>query len=435
MHAPASCAAVVFFMLACGPLSFAQDAGDQAKQLVAKAQELAHAKDFVAAIAHMEKAIPLAPGNDLYLAMTSDYELKAGRFSDGVEHAMRAIKLNDKDGGYFVIAAANAYGGQDLERTRSLCEKVLNKGPMAFGLRACQDAQFLRDLTIEKEYTLFWNLDPKRGRMINGAFAVCLPKNGLPYQSVTYEIGDVKSHRLIKGDVNDVLSVVPQGMKPFPLTIKVTTQPYSYKKELAKAVSKPPPPEAKAFLGPIYAVDPKSPTLKKVVAGFKGDDAVATVRNILAWMKKHIDYKLERSESIVEHDFKNVDEIVKRGYAECRGYTLLFTALCRASDIPARPIWGMLRVPPGTDAKFGDIVSHNWAEVYIAGSGWLPIDPQRPETLGFLPTNYLRFAMDSRKSQNSTETLPVLNLMYMHADRLRFEERRVYPDQGETKGK
>jgi tetratricopeptide (TPR) repeat protein len=434
MHAPATSAAIFLFILA-NSLSVAQDTGDQAKQLVAKAQELAHAKDFTAAIDHMKKAIALAPTNDLYLAMTSDYELKAGKFADGVEHAMRAIKLNDKDGGYFVIGAANAYGSQDLEKTRALCEQVLRKGPTAFGLRACQDAQFLRDLTMEKEYTLFWNLDPKRGRMANGAFAVCLPKTGLPYQNTTYEIGDVKSHRLIKGDVNDVLAVVPQGTKPFSLTIKVTTQPYSYKKELAKAVSKPPPPEAKAFLGPIYTVDPKSPTLKKVVAGLKGDDALATVRNILAWMKKNIDYKLDRSESIVEHDFKNVDEIIKRGYAECRGYTLLFAALCRASDIPARPVWGMLRVPPGTDPKFGEIVSHNWDEVYIPGSGWLPVDPQRPETLGFLPTNYLRFAVDSRKSQNSTETVPVLNLMYMHNDRLRFEERRLYPEQGETKSK
>jgi tetratricopeptide (TPR) repeat protein len=296
MRARTGPTAVFLCMLASAPLAFAQDAGDQAKQLVAKAQECAHAKDFAAAIAHMKNAIALAPGNDLYLAMTSDYELKAGQFSAGIEHAMRAIKLNDKDGGYFVIAAANAYGGQDLERTRTLCEQVLSKGPMAFGLRACQDAQFLRDLTMEKEYTLFWNLDPKRGRMANGAFAVCLPKNGLPYQSVTYEIGDVKSHRLIKGDVNDVLSVAPQGTKPFSLTIKVTTQPYSYRKELAKAVSKPPPAEAKAFLGAVYAIDPKSPTLKKAVAGLKGDDTLATVRNILAWMKKNIDYRLERSE-------------------------------------------------------------------------------------------------------------------------------------------
>jgi len=402
--------------------SSAQDA--YAKQLLAKARELAQAKDFVGAIAHMIKASALEPRNDLYLAMISDFELKAGKFTDGVAHAREAIRLNDKDGGYYVVAAANSYWDQDLDAARDYCDQVLKKGPQVFGPRACQDARYLQDLMVKKQYTLFWNLDPKKGRMANGAFAVSMPRSGLPYQTVTYEIEGDRSHRLVKGEVNDVLSVVPQGTQTIALTVKVTTQPYSFKKELAQAVPKAPPADSRAFLGAFLAVDPKSPTLKKVVAGLKEDDARATVRNILAWLKKNIDYKLLQNDSIVEHDFKNVDEIVKRGHAECRGYALLFTALCRAADIPARPIWGLLRVPPGTDRKFGDIVSHNWAEVYISGSGWVPIDPQRPETLGFVPTNYLRFAVDSQKSQTSTETVPVYNLMFMHGGKLKFEESR-----------
>ncbi len=278
-------------------------------------------------------------------------------------------------------------------------------------------------MIAKKELTLFWHLDPKKGRPANGAFAISLPKTGLPYQSVTFEISDVKSSRLLKGDVNDVLTVVPQGAKPFPLTMKVTTQPYSYRHELAKAAAKSAPADAKSSLGALVGVDPKSPTLRKAVVDLKGESPLATVRNILAWMKKNIDYKLQQNESIVEQDFKNVDEILRRGHAECRGYALLFTGLCRAADVPARPVWGLLRVPPGTDrAKFGDIVSHNWAEVHIPGAGWIPVDPQRPETLGFLPNSYLRFAVDSRKSLTSTETVPVLNLMFMHGGKLRFEE-------------
>jgi tetratricopeptide (TPR) repeat protein len=401
-----------------------QGPGADAKELVAKAQKHAKAKEFAQAIAVMKQVIALAPRNDLYLAMNADYEMKAGRFAEGLEHATQAIKLNPKEGAYFVIAAANAYGEQNLEQARAFCDEVLTKGPKLFSPQACRDALLVKDFLVKKEFTLFWNLDPKRGKMVNGAFAVCLPKDGLPYQTVTYEIRDVKSHRLIKGEVNDMVSVVAEGAKPFPLTIKVVTQPYSYKKDLANAVSKPPPATAKAFLGPLFAADPKSPAIKKAAAGLKADDSQTTVRNVLAWMKKNIEYRLDRSESIVDHDFKTVDEIVKRGHAECLGYSLLFTTLCRACDVPARPIWGLLRVPPGTDKKFGDIVSHNWAEVYITGVGWLPIDPQRPETLGFLPTNYLRFAMDGRKTQNSTEVLPLLNLMYMNGRKLRFEEGR-----------
>lgn len=406
-----------------GPLDAGQPAADNAKDLVAKAQEQAKAKKFDEAILLMHKAIQLAPQNDLYLAMTSDYEFKAGKFAAGLQHALQAIKLNDKDGAYHVLAAINAYGDQELDLAREHCGLVLKRGPKEFGPAAVNDALRLDDLLAKKTFTLYWRLDPQKGRMVNGVFPIALPKDGLPYQSVSFEIEGVKSHRLVKGEVNDVLQVVPQGKKTFPLTIKVTTEPYSYKKELAKATAKPLPAALKAELGPLHSVDPKSAALKKIVAGLKGEDNLATVRNVLAWMKKNVEYKLERT-SIAELDFKAVDEIVTRGHAECRGYTLLFTGLCRAAEIPARPIWGILRVPPGADRKFGEIVSHNWAEVYFSGAGWIPVDPQHPETLGFLPNYYLRSFMDARKSKTSTETLPILNLMFMHDAKLKFDESR-----------
>jgi transglutaminase-like putative cysteine protease len=259
--------------------------------------------------------------------------------------------------------------------------------------------------------------------MANGAFAIAMPKSGLPYQNATYEIGDVKSHKLVKGEVDDVLQVMPLGTKPFALTIKITTQAFSFKKDLARAAAKPLPADAKAQLGASVAIDPKSPTLQMVAATLKSDDTITTVRNVMDWQRMNINYKLE-SKSIGELDFKSVDEIVKRGHAECRGHALLFTALCRACGVPARPIWGILRVPPGADLKYGEIVSHNWAEVYVSGAGWVPVDPQRPETLGFLPNYYMRMFMDAQKTRTSTETIPILNLMYMHDAKLRFEEAR-----------
>jgi hypothetical protein len=62
--------------------------------------------------------------------------------------------------------------------------------------------------------------------------------------------------------------------------------------------------------------------------------------------------------------------------------------------------------------------------VYIAGAGWVPVDPQRPETLGFLSTHYLRFFMDAQKNTTSGEQLPALNLLFMHDAKLRYEEGR-----------
>jgi tetratricopeptide (TPR) repeat protein len=398
-----------------------QDAPDEAKQLVQQAQEMVKAQKYDEAVDALKKAVQVAPRNDLYLATLSDAELKAGRYADGLGHAEQAIKLNDKVGPYYVLAAANAYGDQELDRARDYCDTVL-KREKEFGAGPANDARLIQDHLAPKTYTLFWNLDPQKGRLVGGAMAVAMPKTGLPYQTVTYEISGVQSQRLVKGEVNDVLYVVPQGTKPFPLTTKVTVEPYSFKKELARATAKPLPEEARAYLGPCEGIDPKSPALKKVVAGLKADNAADTARNILAWMKKNIEYKLDKP-NIAELDFKTVDEVIERGHAECRGYAMLFTGLCRAAGVPARPVWGLTRVSAGQDQRFGDIASHNWAEIYVAGVGWVPADPQRPETLGCLPTSCIRIFMDAKKNKASPEGLPMFNLVAMNGEKLRFEER------------
>ncbi len=415
--------AALLLFLGAADVGIAQNTDSDAKELVDKARAAGKAQKFTEAVALMKKALELAPGNDPYLGMTSEFEYRAGKYADGLQHALAAIKRNDKVGAYFALAAAHSLALQDLERARAYCDTIVKRGK-EFGPAAVQDAQNLLDQMGKKTFTLFYKLDPKKGRMVNGVLNVAMPKDGLPYQSASYEIGDVKSHKLIKGDVDNVLQVVPLGTKPFALTIKITTQPYSYKKELARAVAKPLPADARANLGAIYAAYPRSPALQKVVAGLKSADTQAAVRSILDWLQTNIDYKLEKK-TIAELDFKSVDEILKRGYAECRGQALLFTALCRACDIPARPIWGILRVPPGGDLKYGEIVSHNWAEVYVSGAGWIPVDPQRPETFGFLPNYYMRMFMDAQKTKTSAEALPVLNLMYMHEGKLRFEEARA----------
>ncbi len=123
-------------------------------------------------------------------------------------------------------------------------------------------------------------------------------------------------------------------------------------------------------------------------------------------------------------DFNNVDELVKRGHAECRGHAMLYTALCRSAGIPARPVWGLIRVSAGENRRFGDIVSHSWTEIYIPGCGWIPVDPQRPESFGCLANTCLRIFMDAKATKASLEPLASMNLVFMNIDKLKFEESR-----------
>jgi len=55
-------------------------------------------------------------------------------------------------------------------------------------------------------------------------------------------------------------------------------------------------------------------------------------------------------------------------YGECGDYSALFTALCRAAGIPARTVVGRWATSSPDDW-------HVWAEFYLPGYGWLPVDP------------------------------------------------------------
>jgi tetratricopeptide (TPR) repeat protein len=413
-------ALAVVSALALSGAALGQKAPDEeVKQLFEKAKALAKDKKYDQAAELMRKAVKLAPRNDTVLAIASEFERQAGEFTQALEHAREAIKINDKAGPYYVLAAAAAYGAQDLDAAREYTQKLLKAGTAGYGEGPYKDAQRIDDQLRKKTWTITWQLDPRKARSAGPALQVALPRGDLPYQKVSYKVVGARSQRLVKGTANHVLSVVPQGTEPFQIVTTVTVEPYSYKAKLAKRTGGSLPAAARAYLGAGEGYDPAGDKVQKAVRGLKSPDAVETVNNVLAWMKKHITYRRD-VKSIVELDFKTVDDILERGHAECRGYTVLFVALCRAAGVPARPVWGVALLPGSKP----DYASHNWAEVYVTGVGWVPVDPQRPESFGFLPTNVVRVFMDAKKSAATRENVPLLNLLFMNGDRLKYEEAR-----------
>jgi tetratricopeptide (TPR) repeat protein len=409
-----------------GPAYVRGGAADDAEQLVQQADRLAREKKYDEALDAMYKALKLAPTNDRYLGVASEIERRAGRFADGVTHAVAAAKINDKIGLYYALAAANAYGNQDPEAARQYCRKVLDRPVAEVGAEIQRQAKQYEDMLQEKTYTITWNLDPTKGTSLSDVFSVALPKSDLPYQSVRVEVKGARSFRIVKGEVNDVVRVVPQGKSPFQVITTVTVRPISYKKKLEKAGPGPLPREALAFLGAAETFDPAGLKLRKIGSELKGKNAAATVRNVQAWMRKNVEYRI-KEKSIVKLDFKNVDEILERASAECRGYAILFAALCRAAGVPARPVWGIF-FQPGSPGVFA---SHNWDEVYVPGCGWVPVDPQKPETFGWLPTSHVRVFMDLRKSDSSPDNVPLGNLLYMNGEKLEYQEALKVKSPGE----
>ena len=59
--------------------------------------------------------------------------------------------------------------------------------------------------------------------------------------------------------------------------------------------------------------------------------------------------------------------LLEKGNGECGDYSALFIALSRAKGIPARPVVGYWAVS-------GNDQTHVWAEFYLEGIGWIPVD-------------------------------------------------------------
>lgn len=66
------------------------------------------------------------------------------------------------------------------------------------------------------------------------------------------------------------------------------------------------------------------------------------------------------------------------GSGTCTEFARLFVALARAAGVPARIVNGELLLDaagrPAAGA-FRSVVRHEWAEFWLPGSGWIPVDP------------------------------------------------------------
>jgi hypothetical protein len=74
--------------------------------------------------------------------------------------------------------------------------------------------------------------------------------------------------------------------------------------------------------------------------------------------------------------FGSALETLQRGNGACGSQSMLLAALCRASGIPARVVWGCVYTPE-YDGSFGH---HGWNEIYVGEAGWIPVDATFHET-------------------------------------------------------
>ncbi len=123
--------------------------------------------------------------------------------------------------------------------------------------------------------------------------------------------------------------------------------------------------------------------------------AVGNEKNPYRIMRNIFDYIIAHMEYEMTGGWNTAPTVLARGTGSCSEYTFVFIAMCRAAGIPARYAGSV--VMRGEEASMDDVF-HRWAEVYLPGYGWIPVDPSggdqgwprdQANAIGFLRGTYL----------------------------------------------
>ncbi len=384
----------------------------EAYKLYEQARNLEGQKKYADALFIMRQATSLHPNRDFYflymsyLIRVANYENENSNYSydEALQFAMRAIEINPNEGINYAEATLTAYFAQEFDLVKLYGEKAITFGS---NLGNYYDSVILYlDKVKSYRYTITYDLDPNNPYINkkDGLIHMVIPTNNLPYQrDVKLQLKGATIIEQTLENGNELLYVKPTT-SPFQAIFEVTKVPYSYKKQLLKYNKNAAlPTDVSEYLKPTDVVDHNSSKIQTIAKLLKNNDDLQTVANILYWLKNNMTYAYEG-----QIQYKKVDELVDFGRAQCGGYSDLFAALARANNIPTRSVRGSTEA--GDNSYFapeGYLVVHSWNEFYLRNVGWIPVEPQRVDSIGVLDTKYIRLG---HYSMSSSYDAPVWNI-------------------------
>ena len=135
---------------------------------------------------------------------------------------------------------------------------------------------------------------------------------------------------------------------------------------------------------PHVVFSPEMRALSQQILGSE-TNAYRQARKFYDWIAENIKYSYALEYSTI----RNLSEYCRaNGYGDCGQEALLFITLCRLNGIPARWQSGWFTFP-------GSKTIHDWAEIYLAPYGWMPVDPY----MGIWATRYVRSLSEAEKRE------------------------------------
>ncbi len=130
-----------------------------------------------------------------------------------------------------------------------------------------------------------------------------------------------------------------------------------------------------------------TPEIKALSASIVGNETnpMLKAKKIFDWQSDNLKYSYALEYSTI----RNISDYCRsHGYGDCGQQALLFITLCRYNGVPARWQSGWDLTPKSTTI-------HDWAEIYLAPYGWMPVDPY----MGNHAMTYIRTLTPAQKTE------------------------------------
>ena len=189
-------------------------------------------------------------------------------------------------------------------------------------------------------------------------------------QILEYQYPGLKPHHFNKTKENEYY-LVWEGISFFALqktNLDVSMKIRLYTYDLKTAKKHPIAPDSKDKDTLKYLADEenfriKARNIQEAASQIPVGDREEILKSIFAYVVNSLDYHI-----FFDQD-RGAKKALKEGRGDCTEYSELMITLCRAKNIPARIVMGLIPKSNGT------VGYHNWVEVYFPLYGWVAFDP------------------------------------------------------------
>jgi len=168
------------------------------------------------------------------------------------------------------------------------------------------------------------------------------------------------------------------------------------------------PSEVRKYLQPTQYIESDNPVFTGIANKFreKATNLLQLINYLDNFTANYITYDnaaLNDTNRLTQDNEDSALATYTKGTGVCTNYSRLLVALLRAAGIPARTVAGWAVENWLPDKTYTDTDSHVWVELYLPGSGWVPVEPQNPATLGYTLGSYILFDFSDSERNVSIE--------------------------------